>query len=371
MKKGYIEDDMETEFVEYEEEEEYDEEIIYEEIYEDDEIIYEEIIEEVIDGEDEESEIEIELENPSKEEEHRSVKFENSVSFEDTAATSQLQPAKTTPLISSDWISEEPTAYQLAMDGDYDRLKDILLRCKKQLDDWYCENVATIEAMISDYVNAKDEYGRSALFYACNQNSMAMTMLLLSPPFRANPNDLDNNGFPPIYVPCQRGNIFIVQLLLKFGADANHSVKLKDGDSNKRKKKKKDDPEKFTWWRLEEKNDCDNSITSNSDSDNDNDPHKSVPLVATPLLAAIFEGREKTVELLLEHGANPNVVTNTGAGKKSAFELATEVVPNHLIEQSLCQHGAVTVSSSKQISTEELEISPSELLPEWMNRYDH
>jgi len=368
-----FEDDMETEFVEYEVEEEYEEEIIYEEVIEDDEIFYEEIIEEIIEEEDEELEMETQLEpvleKTPKERGHRSVKFGASVSFEDTATTSQITPTNTASSISSDWLSEEPTAYQLAMDGNYDRLKEILLRCKKQLDDWYCEDVATIEAIISDYVNATDEHGRSALFYACNQNSMSMTMLLLSPPFRANPNALDNNGFPPIYVPCQRGNIFIVQLLLKFGADANHAVKLDAEDSNKDRSRKKDDPDKFTWWRLEEKSDCDDSTTSKTDNDDD-DPHESANLVATPLLAAIFEKRVKTVELLLENGANPNVVTNTGAGKKSAMELATEVVPNHTIEQSLHQHGASIVSSAEPVSSTDLDMSPDELLPEWMKRYD-
>jgi len=386
-----IEDVTGTELYEEYDEEEYEEEIIYEEIYEGDDIIYEEIIEEVIyeeEDDDEEEETEPEPETPQKKEGHHSVSFDNSVTKEVTVTTSPPTLAKAVPSMSSDWSANIPTAYQLAMDGDYDRLKEILLRWKEQLDDWYNDDVSTTEAAISNYVNAKDEHGRSALFYACNQNSMSMTMLLLSPPFRANPNALDDDGFPPIYVPCERGNIFVVQLLLNFGADANHVVHLdveenpnrkksdrkkKDGKKKDRKKKdrkksKKEDQDKFAWWRLADGSDSEES--SNSKIDDDSDPHKDVPSVATPLLAAIFEKREKTVNLLLEHGANPNVVTDTVAGKKSALELATEIVPNQMIEQSLYQHGALTVLSCKLVPTTRSAISPNEILPEWMKRYN-
>ena len=263
--------------------------------------------------------------------------------------------------------SIQPTAAELAMDGDYDQLKEVLMSLKEQLDE--CESEAhessngsfgnggdndenendgveeretaedtseraAMEWIIDRYVNAVDENGKSALFYACNQNSTSMALLLLSSPFGADPNLLDADGFPPIYVPCERGFLFVAQLLLKFGADANHQVLL-DAE---------EDPGFYK--------------ATNGSSDNVNaggiggidEEHRGVPSVATPLLAAILMQKAKIVKLLLEHGANPNVVTDTIVGKKSALEIATAIVPNTGIRDLLYEHGAMNAVSCRPVS---------------------
>jgi hypothetical protein len=235
--------------------------------------------------------------------------------------------------------SIRPTAAELAMDGDYDQLKETLMSLKAQLDE--CEEEdedddqednqeddqednqedadqtetetserKAMEWILQKYVNNSDEHGRSALFYACNQNSISMVVLLLSAPFSANPNALDADGFPPIYVPCERGFLFVAQMLIKFGANVNLQVQLEEEDYSER---------------------------------DDDGPHSGVPSVATPLLAATLMEQDNVVKLLLESGANPNVVTDTIGGKKSALEIATEIAPNPVLRDLLYDHGAMKV----------------------------
>jgi len=325
----------EYEYEEYSADEDlFDEEEIIEEIIIDDDDEYDEIEEEIIDDSDYDYE-EIEIVETACEASHSSVTTAKTVGL----VEDEQRQGKTAATNNFEGLFRNITpCYELAMDGDYDRIKGTLMGLKDQLEECDDASKKRLQVAITGYVNAKDVFGRSALFYACSQNSLSMAMLLLSPPFRANPNLLDSEGFPPIYVPCERGYLYIVQLLLQFGADANHKVVLDDG----------------------------NEPSSDSGVDN---PHAGIPSVATPLLAAIYLQRPKTAQLLLRNGANPNVVTETPLGKKSALELATEVVPNDEISKLLYQHNAMDVTYCRTATKEITPLSnPNDLLPDWMKR---
>jgi len=309
----------------------FDEEEIIEEIIIDDDDDYDEIEEEIIEGLDYDYE-EIEIVETACEASHSSATTAKTVGL----VEDEQRQGNTTDNFDGLLRNITP-CYELAMDGYYDRIKGTLMGLKDQLEECDDASKKRLQVAITGYVNAKDVFGRSALFYACSQNSLSMAMLLLSPPFRANPNLLDSDGFPPIYVPCERGYLYIVQILLQFGADANHKVVFDDGNE--------------------------------PSSDRGDNPHAGIPSVATPLLAAIYLQRPKTAQLLLQNGANPNVVTDTPLGKKSALELATEVVPNKEISKLLYQHNVMDVTYCR-FATKEITPSsiPNDTLPDWMKR---
>ena len=255
-------------------------------------------------------------------------------------------------------ISEQPPLYELAMDGDYDRVKSILLSLRARLEDddeVESNDEETKDALrnsIREYVNqSDDDFGRTALFYACNQNSIAMTLLLLSSPFRADPNSLDLDGYPPLFVPCERGYLCIVQLLLRFGADVNQQVLLEYEDED------------------DEEDEDDNNNNNKNINDNTTDNYYETPAVHTPLLAAVFQQQVEIVELLLSEGANPNVITDTLEwGKKTTLEIATEVVPNRTISQLLVRHGAQLHQVTGCTTTN--TPSNKRALPAWMTQFN-
>lgn len=230
--------------------------------------------------------------------------------------------------------SIQPQAHEAAKDAEFDLLKGTLASLREEWEDIAeeeTEDRETMKVILQEYVNATDEYGRSALFLVCNQNCVWMALLLLSPPFHADPNLLDQDGYSPIYIPCERGFLGIVQLLIRFGANVNHQVLLEDEDEAEASPVP---PLNQSIWNSSMSLGLPGLSTRE-------DPHKGLPLVATPLLAAIQLEQVEIVQILLEQGANPNVVTDTIFGKKSALEISREVVPNRPIRKLLYDHGAV------------------------------
>ena len=179
------------------------------------------------------------------------------------------------------------------------------------------------------------------------------------PPFDADPNILDNDGFPPLYIPCERGFLHIVQILILFGADVNREVPLDDdernGTANNRSIDMIENPQTDNDERTE---------SMNNDNNDQDDAHAGVPSVATPLLAAILMQQAEIVKLLLENGANPNVVTDTFSGKKSSLEISREIVPHREIRSLLYKHGALETQTCRVTTIS--SASPNNRLPNWM-----
>ena len=75
--------------------------------------------------------------------------------------------------------------------------------------------------------NEKDESGRTALHWACQEGRIKIIRLLIK--FGAQVDATDNLGFTPLATAAGEGNCKMVKELLKAGADANLRV---HSDSN-------------------------------------------------------------------------------------------------------------------------------------------
>ena len=244
-------------------------------------------------------------------------------------------------------MNEPPLLRQLAMDGECDKLSKMLesiktsFECSVDGDSSEAEEETStitttkLQKKLRERVDMVDSFGRSALFYACIQNDVPMTELLLS--YHADPNLIDEDGYSPLFIPCQNGFKRIVELLIQHGADVNHTIASDDDDC------------------------CDGGC------------------VESPLLAAIFEEHVNVVKLLLQHKAEVNVITETYAGHKTALQVAEQLVQNREIVDLLFAHGAMyAVSCTTAVPTQTddddgsaAQKAANDRLPIWMRQFSN
>lgn len=133
--------------------------------------------------------------------------------------------------------------------------------------------------------------GQTPLFCAAKEGHYQIVKYLLDK--RANPNACNHYGVSCLWIPCQRGLVDIVELLLQYGANTEISPNGPEAEERA-----------ISGW--------------------------------TPLYAAIKSRQYLVVKLLLKYNANPNAVTSLGS---TPFLLASEIGDLDVI-QCFVEHGA-------------------------------
>lgn len=70
-------------------------------------------------------------------------------------------------------------------------------------------------------VDQPDEYGRTALMYACNKSRHDVAQLLISRGASVDTREIGGRAWQAIHFACQAGSEPVIRLLLDSGADAN------------------------------------------------------------------------------------------------------------------------------------------------------
>lgn len=133
--------------------------------------------------------------------------------------------------------------------------------------------------------------GQTPLFCAAKEGNLEIVKYLLDK--NANPNAINHYGVSVLWIPCQRGLVDIVELLLKYQADTEIAPHGPEAEERS-----------ICGW--------------------------------TPLYAAIKSRQYKVVKLLLKYKANPNAITSLGS---TPFLLASEIGDLDIIK-CFVEHGA-------------------------------
>ena len=161
--------------------------------------------------------------------------------------------------------------------------------------------------------NARDEYGRTPLYYAASRDVEVVKLLLQH---GADPKARSRGGETPLHSAAWSGNVEVVKLLLERGADPN--AKTTSGRTP-----------------LHEAADMGHVEVVQLLLQHGADPNAQEDSGNTPLYKAAKGGHLEIVRLLLQHGANPNV-----GGYKGWTPLHWAAPLNYEMVKLLLQHGA-------------------------------
>jgi len=94
--------------------------------------------------------------------------------------------------------------------------------------DGYIEKVKKLIKKKKEYINRKDEKGRTGLEFACSRERRDIVDLLLLNPF-IDVNTQNADGETPLHIACTKDSTYIVERLLSRGADIN--IKNNNGET--------------------------------------------------------------------------------------------------------------------------------------------
>lgn len=166
--------------------------------------------------------------------------------------------------------------------------------------------------LLEDQQRQTDHAGNTALHQACHQNQSEVAEALI----RAGQTDLDapnDWGETPLLIACENQNVYLVEMLLKAGADPNR--KLRDGFSPLHYAASGGN---YPIAKALLMGGADSNLR-NLDGE-------------TPLILAACEGHNDMTALLIENGADVNLTDNL---QHSALYYATENGFTEIVEQLL------------------------------------
>lgn len=193
--------------------------------------------------------------------------------------------------------------FQAADDGNYQQIKKMLS-----------------PIFFKPNVNKFDSDGYTPLYYACSSGFIETVDLLLKNKANVNVSCADVN-ITPLYIACQNNHTEVVKSLVNKGADVNTKC-LK---------------ENYSSLQISTENNNYEVVKCLLKSKADPNVHDNSVEKMTPLFKACSKGFSEIVELLLEHGAEPNTCC---LSNNSSPLLNAVINKNYKIAMALLNHGA-------------------------------